>query len=288
MILEGGWSATSLGWNSVPTQVARRQRVCAYDRAGSGYSDPGPEPRDGAAIAKDLDDAIRAARLPGPFILVGHSAGALYVRLLANLRPHDIAGLVLVDPTIEHQDRRAEAVFGADAGSLAGLHQRAETCLAAAEAGELPSADPRLAVCVPTSDPALPPSVNAVRLAEARRPSTWRTRISELDNLLTTTSDEITRGPSAYGAMPMVVLTAVAAAPASTQTLSPGDAFRISLHRELAARSRRGTQAVVYGSSHLMMRDRPDAIVSAIEVIDAQADGRRGPSVSRPQDETRR
>ena len=75
VILESGYEADSLAWWKVEPEVARFTRVCSYDRAGAGFSDPGPLPRDGAAIAADLDKALSAAGIRGPFVLVGHSAG---------------------------------------------------------------------------------------------------------------------------------------------------------------------------------------------------------------------
>ncbi len=145
VILEGGWGATSLGWNRVQRLVAQTNRVCSYDRAGMGLSDPGPLPRDGAAIARDLDMGLRAAKIAGPYVVVGHSAGGLYVRLFADRRPGDVVGMVLVDPSVEYQDRRLSAVFGPGSGSTAALRDRSAACLAAAAAHELPSLAPRLA-----------------------------------------------------------------------------------------------------------------------------------------------
>lgn len=286
VILEGGWAATSLAWNGIRALIAARRRVCAYDRAGSGFSDPGPEPRDGAAIARDLDDALRAARILGPFILVGHSAGGLYIRLFANRRWSDVAGLVFVDPSVEFQERRFADVFGAGPGSISGLRLRTQNCLAAAEARLLPSNDPKFSACAAAPNPSLPNSVNAARLAEARRPATWRTQLSELDNLWTRTSEEIAKGRADYGDKPMIVLTA----DGGKQEFSPDGRrsasrrFWISLHQELAARSSRGSETVVQGSTHLMMTDRPDAIVAAVETVTQDFMS----AISKPQGEKRK
>ena len=270
VLLEAGYGATSLAWGQVQALEAPRRRACAYDRAGYGFSDPGPEPRDGAAIARDLDQALRAARISGPFILVGHSAGGLYVRLFADRRPNDVVGMVLVDPSVEHQDKRLAAAFGPGAGSLSGLRAVAERCLTAAERGLLPSSDAALASCAPRPKPDRPAAVTAARLAEAKRTTTWTTELSELDNLWTRTSDEVAGGRSRYGDLPLVVLTAdgtYAGAPPAVRAAAAG--FWTSLHQEIAARSSRGVQRTVSGSSHLMMIDRPDAIAAAIEDVAA-------------------
>jgi len=76
---------------------ARGMRSCAYDRAGMGYSDPGPEPRDGDAITADLEALVARSGESGPFILMGHSMAGLYVRQFALRNPDKVVGLVLLD-----------------------------------------------------------------------------------------------------------------------------------------------------------------------------------------------
>lgn len=99
VILEpgGGGSAASMGL--ITPAVARGTRVCVYDRAGRGWSDPASSPPDGEQIATDLHTLLHRARVQGPFVLAGHSFGGLYVRIYAAKYPQDVAGLVLVDST---------------------------------------------------------------------------------------------------------------------------------------------------------------------------------------------
>lgn len=275
VIFEGGFAATSLAWEGIRHALSAEMRACAYDRAGYGFSDPGPMPRDGNAVAGDLDQGLKNAGISGPFILVGHSAGGLYVRLFADRRRSDVVGMVLVDPSIEFQDQRFAAVFGPGAGSLAGQRDRAERCRLAATRGLLPSTDRTLSVCVSPSRSDQPASVTAARSAEASRPSTWETQESELDTLWTATSEAVWEGRSSYGAMPLIVLTAD-----GTYSGVP-DRARIAvqtlwteLHREIASRSSRGREQSVDHSSHMMMFDRPDAIIKAVR--DVARTARRG------------
>ena len=102
MILEpgGGGSAASMGL--IAPSVARDSRVCVYDRAGRGWSDPAASPPDGAQIATDLHTLLDRAHVPGPYVLAGHSFGGLYVRTYAATYPEEVAGLVLVDSTAAH------------------------------------------------------------------------------------------------------------------------------------------------------------------------------------------
>jgi pimeloyl-ACP methyl ester carboxylesterase len=96
----GGGSAASLGL--IAPAVARDSRVCVYDRAGRGWSDPAASPPDGAQIATDLHRLLNRAHVPGPYVLAGHSFGGLYVRAYAAKYPTEVAGLVLVDSTTSH------------------------------------------------------------------------------------------------------------------------------------------------------------------------------------------
>lgn len=100
VLFESGAFGFSADWAVVQAALAGRGvRACAYDRAGLGFSDPGPLPRDGLAIAGDLRRLLGAAGEPGPFILVSHSMAGLHVRLFADRNPELITGLVLVDST---------------------------------------------------------------------------------------------------------------------------------------------------------------------------------------------
>jgi pimeloyl-ACP methyl ester carboxylesterase len=104
------WSMLDPGVRRPPVLagMARYGRVCAYDRPNTilqpdrpGRSDPVPQPRTAADAVADLHALLRAARLRGPYVLVGHSLGGLFVRLYASTYPRQVAGLVLVDATYE-------------------------------------------------------------------------------------------------------------------------------------------------------------------------------------------
>ena len=99
MVLEpgAGEMSSNLGW--ITPAVARNTRVCVYDRAGRGWSEPADTPQDGARIATDLHTLLHRAGVPGPYVLAGHSFGGLYVLTFAARYPHEVAGMVLVDST---------------------------------------------------------------------------------------------------------------------------------------------------------------------------------------------
>ena len=104
VVLEGGATAD---WAAVQPAVAGFARVCSYDRPNSpgSRSDPTPE-RTAQEVVDDLRAMLTAAGEPGPYVLVGHSLGDLYVQLYAYQHPQEVAGLVLVDPTPEEFSAR--------------------------------------------------------------------------------------------------------------------------------------------------------------------------------------
>ena len=149
VLFESGFDGDSRGWSKVQNLLDDHDVTCAYDRAGNGLSDPGPLPRDADAITSDLHQSLLALRIHGPLILVGHSSGGLYVRRYAERFPDQVIGLVLVDPSVEYQDRRFALQFGPGAGGVGPIVSQQLKCLKAAQAKALPSNEPTLARCAP-------------------------------------------------------------------------------------------------------------------------------------------
>src|ERR1700722_16558073 len=92
VILESGFTGGLFLWGTVQSQIAKQTLTLSYERAGLGRSDPGPEPRSAEQIARDLPALLKAKTLAPPYILVGHSAGGLFVRVFAHMYPKEIAG----------------------------------------------------------------------------------------------------------------------------------------------------------------------------------------------------
>jgi len=104
------------GWRGIADRVARTTRVCLYDRAGLGGSDPAPAgTRSSLDAAHDLHAALSAAGVKGPYLLVGHSLGGLHAQVFAAEYPADTAGLVLVSTTHPDQFARWLALLPAPA-----------------------------------------------------------------------------------------------------------------------------------------------------------------------------
>ncbi len=252
VLLEAGFGATTWAWAKVQPLIAKTNRVCSYDRAGMGFSPAGPMPRDGAAIVADLTALVAAAKLAPPYILVGHSAGGMTMRLFADTRPRDIAGMVLAEPSVEGQfDGQDEAVAVRVA--------RYEACAVAAEAGALPSTEPGLRHCSAPLPPTLSPRMAALITAARLRSGWWRTQASEYAAIAGANTEALRHGRQSYGDLPLVVLTAGKSADAM-----PG---WMAAHAALAARSTRGVPCVVVSAGHNIMADAPEAVAAAVAAV---------------------
>ena len=105
VVLEQGLGGVSPAWALVQPEVAKVTRVCAYDRAGLGWSDPAPKgtSRDGQEVASELHTLLQKAGIPGPYVMVGHSFGGLYTLFFAHQYPEDVVGVVLLESS--HPDQ---------------------------------------------------------------------------------------------------------------------------------------------------------------------------------------
>jgi pimeloyl-ACP methyl ester carboxylesterase len=103
VVLFNGLGEFSASWARITEPVSATTRVCAYDRAGQGWSDDAGKPQDGVAAAADLHALLAAAGEHGPYVLVGHSIGGPYALDYAESYPDDVAGMVLLDSSSPRQ-----------------------------------------------------------------------------------------------------------------------------------------------------------------------------------------
>jgi pimeloyl-ACP methyl ester carboxylesterase len=112
IILDAGLGNDGLIWGGLQPVLAKTTRVCSYDRAGFGWSDPLPQPRDANHIAIELHALLAAANIRGPVVLMGHSISGMYIRDYATRYPAEVAGLIFVDGSTPLQNRNPAFQMG--------------------------------------------------------------------------------------------------------------------------------------------------------------------------------
>jgi pimeloyl-ACP methyl ester carboxylesterase len=108
-VLEAGLGDYSGSWGEIETLLSGTGRVFVYDRAGLGWSDESSQPPTAPRIATELHRVLQEAKIPTPYILVGHSLGGLTQTLYAMRYPAETAGLLLIDPAHKDQLRSLPA-----------------------------------------------------------------------------------------------------------------------------------------------------------------------------------
>jgi pimeloyl-ACP methyl ester carboxylesterase len=101
VIFEANWGSPGYTWLHIQRDIAKFTHACWYDRAGYGWSDPGPFPNHSDAIAHDLHRLLTEAHVSPPYVLVAHAIGSFHSRVFRSFYPSEVAGMVLVDPTSE-------------------------------------------------------------------------------------------------------------------------------------------------------------------------------------------
>jgi pimeloyl-ACP methyl ester carboxylesterase len=98
VVFDAGQEGSGADMASLQSEFSKDHLACTYDRAGQGRSDPAPPPRSAADVVADLKALFDAAGVPGPYVLVGHSAGGFFVQLYARTYPEEVAGVVAMNP----------------------------------------------------------------------------------------------------------------------------------------------------------------------------------------------
>ena len=273
-ILDGSLSQWSFEWRAIQPAFSEITRTCAVDRAGFGFSDPGPLPRDAASEVSDLQDALRAAKISGPYVLVGHSLGGQEMRLLAYRWPRSVAAILLIDPGIEHVSKRLSYPPGylkADFPFYKYCFQQAAAGLIVPGAKRTPDED----ACADQPNLARPVADQKGIIAIESRPSIFTTIMAEIDGQDTSTSSEIDAARHPLGSMPLVILSSdkahfTADTPAGVDPNAFYQAW-IAAHVDQARDSSRGENRIVDGASHWIFNERPDVVIAAFREVVGEA-----------------
>ena len=273
VIVDAGNGDFSLSWQGIQPDVAKFTRICTYDRAGYGWSDPSPKPRTAKVMAEELHTLLSTAGVEPPYVLVGHSLGGYNVRMFADLYPDEVAGMVLVDAGHEDQLKRfppeyekinrQQSSFYSTMGFMArfGILR-----LLGNSSGGVDMVPPQFL--------RVPVSVQAVYLTMLSHPSFFDAALDEFRALPETT--EQVRTTKKLGDLPLIVLTAETTVdPAALEAigLSPDfDASRIQqiwydLQTELAGLSTNGERIIVKDSTHSIHLDQPQVVIDSIRKV---------------------
>jgi len=248
VILEPGAGEMSSASAWITPAVARDTRVCVYDRAGRGWSEPADSPQDGAQIATDLHTLLERGHVPGPYVMAGHSFGGLYVLTFAARYPDEVAGMVLVDSTAPGSATPSTSRGNEGSYDIMG------------RASALLSASARLGVgrlIGQLSYGSLPPRARDEAIASAATPNHVQSTIDEY--IQGTTSMDQAASLSDFGDKPLYVLTAG----------SGSDAEWKAAQDDLASLSTNSAHRVVDGAAHGdMFLDEEAAAATTQAILD--------------------
>ena len=290
VILDSGLGISSIGWVKIQPEIARYARVCSYDRAGYGWSEPGPEPRTSLQIAKELKALLDAAGERGPYVMVGPSFGAFNVRVFTGFYPAEVAGVVLVDPAHEDQQDRVDHILPAAAREQRKKDEEQEQRRQRFDWILTPL---RVHLGIKrleaTFSPDTPPpfGLSKALLDEfnylEQQPKSRCASASEMKS--SSQSAAQARAAGNLGDLPLIVLTGgkmeFAPDPLLTKEIQ-GQLRNLwinVLQVEEARLSTHGKQIVLADSGHLVQFERPDAVISAVHEVWSAANRHRDSAV---------
>lgn len=265
VVIDAGNGSFSVEWMPIQDELSRSTRVCVYDRAGYGWSEAAPGPRDGGQVVSELHDLLEAAGEAGPYLLVGHSLGGVHVRLFALTYPDEVAGLVLVDTA---HPLTITPEFEMQMQSSIGFYQAMNLMTSTGLLrilGPLGGED-----SMPATARKLPIEFQETYLNLLLDPNQYVTAIAEMQALPQTfqQTSELIVGEHPFGNLPLIVLTAgQTSAPGSTpfnEQYVPVLDSQIESQLELAMQSSQGEQRVIEESGHSVHLDAPDEVLRAI------------------------
>jgi pimeloyl-ACP methyl ester carboxylesterase len=259
VVLEPGLGesgAMMAGW--IQPAVAKSTRVCVYDRSGRDWSEPAPHAQDAIANAADLHTLLDRANVDGPYVLVGHSSGAAYIKVYAAQYPDQVAGMVLLDA----QPSEAMTRLPDYPTDYAGLRKGMALAPSLARTGAM-------RIFYKTAAAGLPPEARD----EVRRvwssPRQYRSLRDELIALPKALTES--QALTSIGDKPLIVLTAVKDAMTGW----------LQLQKEMTGLSTNSVQRILPDATHASLtEDKPQAAAASQAVVDVVQAARSGDPVS--------
>lgn len=279
VMLVSGIGAGSEAWRNVQGEIAKYTRVCAYDRAGYGFSDALAGEADATSAVADLAHLLDAGGVAQPVVLVAHSAGALYSQFFSGEHPEKVAGAVLVDPTGLNDFRDVDSILTEDErarkkANYPRMFESLDRCVDRARSRAGTSVGEAGTECDPPStgapdlDEALRRQFADPKVAEANRSEMRNFNPPDADAIESATTRQVRQRPFLLGDKPLIVLKTGGRLPPGER----GERLRalsdLETRRLLAASTE--AKALHVKSGHAIQDERPDVVVAAVrEVVDS-------------------
>jgi pimeloyl-ACP methyl ester carboxylesterase len=281
LVMEAGAGDFSFDWGLVQPIAVKYTRVCAYDRAGYGWSEPGPTPRTMRQMVFELHTALLNAKIKGPYVMVGHSLGGLIVRTYASQYPKEVAGMVLVDSSHEDMlisltDRttKQEKVVRFRELSRGREIPSIQTTMPSTGAANKPQQAQSSAAQTKLEAPfnKLPSSLQGMRIWATSQPNYGPARSSEFDFLpeeMARMYSERSKNKYPLGDIPLIVLTRNSGqhSGADEQTKKQLDESHDRLQADLVTLSTNSKQIIAKHSGHHIQLDEPELVADAIRQV---------------------
>lgn len=279
ILTAGLGNAAFEAWSNVQPDMARITRVCSWDRPGWGLSDGTATPVTVETTTTDLEAALAAGSIPGPYVMVGHSAGSYESLLFTDRHPDKVAGMVLVDPSLPGQDALlretmpSQSAASDPAKSPIGLIL--SKCAEEIRKGLAKAGGPDPDHCF-DYPPTWPLALRQALAAKVSNPLQYETMVSFLASMAANSTTVVNPARN-YRDIPLVVLSAtVQPDPPGLSDVQKAETARFNAifeqkHDELAALSSRGVNARVPGANHFIQRTKPQAVLDAVAEVVSEA-----------------
>jgi pimeloyl-ACP methyl ester carboxylesterase len=276
VILVAGFGGFSLDWSLVQPEVAQTTRVCAYDMAGFGWSERGPNEPTLDNILTELHTLLANADIEGPYVLVGHSIGGPYVRAYAFRHPDEVVGLVLVDDAGDDQVERVTAALASheNEGGGTNMNDQINMLMEQVILRVLDGLDTLGILAMnpeafPGALPPLPEEVLKVYKGVALSSGSFIATYREAGGYMEDNMAEVRAMDITLGDTPLVVLSAQKWVLPPSFGLSAEEMAEIwaEIHGELASLSSRGKVVPAEESSHFIQCLQPELVIDAIREV---------------------
>ena len=275
VVFDAGLGDGSINFRSLQSRVAQFTRACTYDRAGYGYSDAGPEPRDMDTLVSELETLLVQANESGPFVLAAHSYGGVITLSFAHRNPGAVAGVVLIDSS--HPDQMTALASVPEVMAVQDMEMAGMADLvAAAEAGALP-----VEAVLPGAPPVLSPALQQTWAELFVTPKQLKALVAEysvIEDALAQASGNVdigdtplivlSRGIGLEGQLPAEALEALGL---TQDVLDRFNAVWADLQVDLATLSTDSKRVVAERSTHYVYYGQPELVEAAIRELVREA-----------------